>query len=477
MKLSDLTTEEWYARLNARRAQQRTEALKWWQYVDLEQPLHFIARILREQSDRFPPLLVAWPTLVLDSVDERLTIEGFRQAGSEDVVDELQDWRQINDLDEVEPEAHYAVMTSGMGFLLGGPGDDGTPMSTFEYPDQMAVEIDPRTRQVVAGLKVWCSDSDTNVEDRGALYLPGRAIEFELDDLKSGEVTEYGAWGETLLGDPRLPDVPIQPMYNRVRKGAGRSELVEIKPLVDAANQVATNMMAAIEHHAVGRKYLLGASEEDFVDENGNKIPLWKVATGDVWAVPHAKQERGEGAVPEMKIGQFAASDLRNFHETYKMLATVAASVYGLPPNYMGYVSDNPASAEAIRYSLDRLIRRTERRQIPLGGAWERHNRVLWAIAGNDPAEVRNLETVWRDPSTPTKAAMADAAVKLFSAGVIDDEQTWIDIGYGVETRKNLRDRRARIGGRVAADLVRADEFPLTPDTLPQVPSAPALTV
>jgi hypothetical protein len=58
-----------------------------------------------------------------------------------------------------------------------------------------------------------------------------------------------------------------------------------------------------------------------------------------------------------VKLGQFTASDLRNFHELSEDDRQLAASVYGLPPNYMGYSSDNPPSAESILYSLERLIR------------------------------------------------------------------------------------------------------------------------
>jgi hypothetical protein len=58
MKLSDFTPEQWYARLNTRRLAQRTACLRWWQYVDLEQPLVYVARILAEQDDRFPALLL-----------------------------------------------------------------------------------------------------------------------------------------------------------------------------------------------------------------------------------------------------------------------------------------------------------------------------------------------------------------------------------------------------------------------------------
>jgi hypothetical protein len=450
VKLSDLSDQQWYSRLNARRCTQADDAKAWWDYVDLEQPLHYVARILLEQKDRFPPLLIAWAELVLDSLEERLDLEGFRLAGQDSANTELSKAWQANDLDEGSGEAHYAALATGHAYLMVGPGEGNYPLITVEYPDQVAVEIDPRTRRPMAALKTWREElADITTVDRAVLYLPGRTIEFESGQPVSGGAQPLGDWARTIQGQQAMPLVPVVPMLNRPRRGVGRSELIALKPIVDAANQTATNMMAAIEHHALPRKWAVGVSEGQFEDENGNKIPAWKAAMGDVWAVPHSEQQNRSGVqAPEVKLGQFSASDLRNFHESIKQLATLAASMYGLPPNYMGYTSDNPVSAEAIRYSLDRLVKRAERRQRTFGGAWERAMRIAWTIMGNDPAEAIGLESKWRDPSTPTRASMADAAQKLAGGTpIIDREQAWEDLQYSEGQKDGMRRRFGSTGG------------------------------
>lgn len=476
MKLSDLTPEQWYGRLNTKRLLQRDQALKWWQYMDLEQPLVYVARILAEQSDRFPALLLPWPELVIETVEERMILEAFLLAGSDSPVEELTEWWQGNDLDELSSEAHAAAMASGQHFTMIGPGDGDIPMITIEYEDQVAVEIDPRTRQPIAGLKVWQEDGTLGGDTLGALHLwGGRSYEF-----RNGEVQEeidLGEWAARLEDDHTLPSIPIVPMTTGPRRGHGRSDLSALKPLVDSANQFATNMMAAGEHHAVGRKWAVGVTEKDFRDEQGKPIPLWKVALGDVWAVPHPKREHREEQVPEVKLGQFAQSDLRNFHESLKVIATFVASKYGLPPNYLGHASENPPSAESILYSLDRLVRRTEKHNLWYGGSWERTNRIGWAMKENDPAKLRRLEAKWRNPATPTMASMMDAAVKGVTSGIIDDEQAWIDLRYSAETIRGLRQRKARRGNQTAADLSELDQLPTTlPPVQQGVNGAPQLT-
>ncbi|MDQ3786266.1 MAG: hypothetical protein M3422_03365, partial [Actinomycetota bacterium] len=242
----------------------------------------------------------------------------------------------------------------------------------------------------------------------------------------------------------------------------------------DGANQFATNLMAAGESHAVARKWAVGVSESDFVDENGKQIPAWSAAMRAVWAVPHPEpQHRGE-QVPEVKLGQFTASDLNNFHSSLKTLGTFVASHYGLPPGYMGFSSDNPPSAESILYSLERLVLRTEARQGWDGSAYKKANRIAWAIMERDPEEIVEHEAKWRSAATPTLHSKMDAAVKGVGGGVIDAEQAWIDLGYSEQTKKGLRRRFAARGQQVNADLNELDQIPTT---LPPVGDAPALTV
>jgi hypothetical protein len=48
-------------------------------YYEGTQPLTYMhPDILREVKDRISPVIIAWPQLIVDSVEERLDVEGFR---------------------------------------------------------------------------------------------------------------------------------------------------------------------------------------------------------------------------------------------------------------------------------------------------------------------------------------------------------------------------------------------------------------
>lgn len=116
-------------------------------------------------------------------------------------------------------------------------------------------------------------------------------------------------------------------------------------------------------------------------------------------------------------VGQFPEANLQNFHDTLNALVRLVASLSGLPPHFLGYATDNPASAEAIRSSESRHIKRAERRQRFFGDAWEQVMRLVMLVRdGAVPPEALRMETMWTDAATPTFAAQADAVVKLYSA-------------------------------------------------------------
>ena len=63
----------------------------------------------------------------------------------------------------------------------------------------------------------------------------------------------------------------------------------------------------------------------------------------------------------------------------------------------------------------------------------------MLVIDGTIPDDAYKLETVWRDPSTPTFAAKADGVVKLAQAGILPIEQARADLGYSDVQREQMR--------------------------------------
>ncbi|MEV4246974.1 phage portal protein [Streptosporangium canum] len=397
---------------------------KWDAYYEGEQPLSYMApELIQELDERVRQVVIEWPRLVVDSVEERLDVEGFRYGKQADADAEL--WRiwQANDMDEQSQQGHLDALVMSRSYAIVGANEDDTttPIITVESALNVYAERDPRTRNVRAAVKRWTEEDEEGKVEHAALYLP---------DANVWWVKVKGEWVEDAdfpRDDHELGEVLVEPIVNRPRtkRPGGVSELKPIVPLSDAACKMATDMMVSGEFHAVPRRYAIGVGEEDFQDEQGRPVSALKRIIGRIWAIPKHKSDDG------VEVGQFPEANLSNFHETLKLLAMLVASLAGLPSRFLGHATDNPASADAIRSDESRLVKRSERKQRSFGGSWERVQRLVLLVRdGKVPAEAKSLETLWRDASTPTIAQKADAAVKLHTAKIVPLRQTREDLGY-----------------------------------------------
>lgn len=459
MKLSDLTDEEWFKRLSARRDREMTAIRDWWAYYDGTQPLYYLLKILEDQDDRFGALTINWCEKFIDSIDQRLFVEGFTLNGQDAPDDALWATWTRNDMAEYQSENNIASTVTSNSYVMVGPSDEGA-LITVESPDSMALEVDPRTRRAIGALKFYKADSEATLDDRAVLQIPNYSGEgSKLVEFESGKPvgSTQQAWMSKAQKLQSSPEIPVVQFPNRQRQCVGRSELRGLKPVVDAANFTATSMMATVLHHAMPRMLALQVAESLFLNQDGSvNREAVKNATGALWIIPAETDEDGNvpdnAPVPDIK--QLPASDLRNFHETLNTLARVGAGLCGLSPHTFGFgVSDNPASADGIRASENDLVTRVERIQIARGNGYERVMRLAMAVEGRDPAQATGLETVWRNPATPTQASKADAASKALASGISDLRQARVDYGYSATTIKAMEEREAE----AAIDPVTAE--------------------
>lgn len=426
------TDLEWVTYLSLQHDNEKKELEDLDRYYEGTQPLTYMhPEIFREIGDRIQPVVLAWPQLVVDSIEERLDVEGFRLPDEDSGDDDL--WRvwQANDMDEQTQIGHVDALVMRRYYVAVGSNEDDadTPLMTAESPLEMFADIDPRTRKPRAALRrVLEQDTLAQRSERYAtLYLPNSTVWYRWGQNGEG-------WVEIDRDDHNLGEVPVVPVVNRARLQSSRrnprtghvtrygtSELQPIIPLSDAANKVATDMMLASEFVAIPLRGLWGVSPEDMTDEQGNKLTAIQAMLGRLLTM----------ASTEGSEFEFAAADLSNFHNTIDQLARMVAAMGALPPNYLGLVADDAASADAIRSREARLVKRAERKQRAFGGSYEQAGRLVRRMQTGDwDPRYQRLEAMWRDASTPTESQSADAATKRFQSGITPLRQTRADLGY-----------------------------------------------
>src|SRR4051812_5859004 len=166
-------TPEWWRETLSKRLDDRAPRLATLQaYYDGRHPLAFASRRFREAfgglfrafADNFCPLVV-------DAVEERLNVQGFRvgtpgggrvtQAQAMETADQ-DAWRiwQANQLDAESQKAHTTALTqSEAAVIVWRDPEDGTPRITVESPLEVIVATSPVDRRKrLAALKRWVAD-------------------------------------------------------------------------------------------------------------------------------------------------------------------------------------------------------------------------------------------------------------------------------------------------------------------------------
>ena len=388
---------------------------------------------------------IGWPRTYIDSLEERLDVEGFRLGKGSDGDDKMWGWWQSNKMDVQSGLAHTEALVHGVAYItVSAPdskdplADPTTPVIKVESPKHMYAEIDPATDRVVRAIRVY-KDPDFPERDRATLYLPNVTILL----VRSSKGPQ--AWVEERSIKHNLGVVPVIPILNkkRLEETNGCSEIFpELRSQTDSAARLMMNMNATAELMAVPQRVLFGVDQEELLSATQTGAS-WEAYIANILAFGEANGT----------VTQLAAAELRNFGDGMTEISKLVAGTTGLPPQYLAFSQDNPASADAIRASESRLVKKCERKARIFGEAWEQVMKVCMLVMGEKlTSDAHKLETVWRDPSTPTYAAKADAVTKLVATTTPDGrslvplEQGRLDMGYSDRQILNMEewDRKAK---------------------------------
>lgn len=445
-----------FDRLNTELGAAQTKFDKADSYYDGMQNLEQLGLAIPPELMKFT-VIVNWPRITVDSVEERLDVKGFRT--SEEDAGDAELWRiwQANRMQEQFGLGVLDYLIYGRSYVCVGtnPDDPKTPLLTVESPRHLITDRNALGR-VRAALRSYAVVN--GVATRATLYLPDVTIHLASEGFAWEEVEEE-------RDEHGLGYVPVIPIFNRRRTSIpsgrtlqGVSEMEDVIPLTDSAARVLTNAQIAQETHAVPARGVLGATKGDFVDQEGNPLPQWAAYFGSVWAM----------ANPNAKTFQFDSSDMSNFERMVELYARQASAVSGLPANYFGLSADDAASADAIRSRETRLVRKAERKQVGLGSGISDVMRLVVKVRdGEWDSDLDDLETLWYDAATPTVAQRTDAVVKLHQATdasgrpLLPAKFAYEDLGWSPARIKRVMEERdrdvdpylARLSDKDAADV------------------------
>ncbi|MCY0926208.1 phage portal protein [Streptomyces sp. H27-H1] len=375
-----------------------------------------------------------WTSLVIDSPTERMGVDGFRfgkAKGSKSAKTADEDANRIwqeNSMDADSDLVHYGALSQRRAFVLVEEGDDGRPVLTHETPRQVAVEhAQGNRRKLAAGLKLW--RDDWTGQTRATLWTPTQVFEFTTKTDapvfggRAAALRGWDAFATPTASDGKRPNVlgavPLVPFINRrSRRPEGFAEHEDVLTIQNRINLSLINLIAAMKYGAFRQRYAAGLE----VDEDpitGKAIQPFQLDIRKLWTT----------ANPEVKFGEFDATDLRPYIAAVESAVQDLAAISRTPPHYLlGQVVN--VSGDALKAAETGLVSKVRDRQRNFGESWETVMRLAFKVLGDEQrATAYDAETVWRDPESRSISELADAAVKKASAGV-PWRQRMEDMGY-----------------------------------------------
>ncbi|WP_157695431.1 phage portal protein [Nakamurella panacisegetis] len=409
--------------------------------------------------------VAGWPAMAVDVLNEGLRAETLRVPSGAD-LGLGQMWTE-NNLTAESTMAHADCFIYGPSFAAlsaGVTAHEPEVLVSIESPTSTAAIWNRRERRVTAGLLL--DTDDTGTVTGASLMLPDQTI--TLGD-RDGKLTVLDRRVHN------LDAVLLVPLVNNPRTDRpwGRSE---INRAVIAFTAGATRTMLgaelAREFFGSPQRAVLGADEDTFKRADGSKVSPWEAYLGRFLAL--ARDE--DGNLPTVQ--QFAAASPQPYFDQIRMYSQLFSGETAIPASYLGFVTENPSSAEAIDAAQARMVIRRKNRALGFGASWANVGRLSLLIRdGSIPDEARAISTVWMEFGTPTPAATTDQVIKKVQANILpaDSDVTLEELGYSPETIERIHSdrRRGEAAGLISSlSTLAANSAPATPAAAPVV--APA---
>src|SRR5690625_3476802 len=313
----------------------RDGALKRQQIYDMKDDhINFGITIPPEIRKMFESTL-GWGAKAVDAIADRLVFRGFDNDNFN--VNEI---FKLNSADILFDDAKLSALINSCSFIYISEGDDDLPRLQVIQGSEATGILDPVTRLLTEGYAVLSRDEYGDPYE--ALYfVTGR--------------TDYYVKGK--LADSVNNDAPaplLVPIIHRPdsTKPFGRSRITPSAIYYQKyAKRTLERADITAEFYSWPQKYVVGTSQESEQMDN------WKATVASF--LEFTKDDDGDAP----KLGQFNVPSMSPFTEQLRTAASGFAGETGLTLDDLGFPSDNPSSAEAIKASHETLRLAAEKAQ------------------------------------------------------------------------------------------------------------------
>ena len=304
----------------------RSRVLLRYKYYDMKNGIKYFRTIIPQEFMWMSETL-GWCGKAVDSLADRLSFREFRNDNFD-----LNSIFAMNNMDILPDSAMLSALISSCCFVYISEDEGGYPRLQVIDGGSATGDPDPITGMLKEGYAVLTRDKNGN-PDLEAYFLPGRTEYYQKNRLTR---TDLNQAPYPLLVPIRYRPDAMRPFgHSRISRACMNLQQGALRTLLRSE--------VSAEFYSFPQKYITGLSQD--VED----MDKWKATIASILTL--TKDDDGDSP----KLGQFTQQSMSPFTEQLRTFASLFAGETGLTLDDLGFVTDNPSSAEAIKASHENL--------------------------------------------------------------------------------------------------------------------------
>ena len=371
----------------------RPRVLTRYEYYEMKNGIKDLSK-MTPPSMKWLSATLGWCGKAVDSISDRLV---FREFDNDTF--QLNAIFGANNPDTFFDSAVLSALISSCCFVYISPDEEGYPRLQVIDGSNATGIIDPITGLLKEGYAVLERDSETGAPTLEAYFVPERT-----DYVEKGK-EPYSVTHNVQY--PLLVPIIFRPDAKRPF-GHSRISRASMGIMQSALRTIRRSEISA-EFYSFPQRYVLGTEPDLEIDK-------WQATMSTLLNLT----KDSEGGTPQ--VGQFPQQSMQPYTEQIRTFAALFAGEAGLTLDDLGFVSDNPSSAEAIKASHENLRLTARKAQRTFGTGFLNVGYLACCLRDGFQYERRQLyltKPKWEpifEPDAAMLSSIGDGAIKLNQA-------------------------------------------------------------
>ena len=375
-------------------ANKRVRVLKRYEHYEMKMHVRDFNMTIPKEMQHLRNTL-GWCGKAVDSLADRLVFREFKDDNFD-----ITEIFQMNNPDTLFDSAILSALISSCSFIYISVDKTGYPRLQVIDGGNATGIIDPITGLLKEGYAVL--ERDENDSPKVEAWFKVGETEIITKGQSKTQVYKNKAPYPLLVPIIFRPDAKRPFGHSRISRAC--------MDIVSAAIRTVKRSEISAEFYSFPQKYVTGLSNDAEAFEN------WKATMSTFLAF--YKDDEGE----KPTVGQFQQQSMAPFTEQLKTFASLFAAETGLTVDDLGFVSDNPSSAESIKAAHENLRLIARKAQRTMGSGFLNVGYLAACVRDEFPYERKQLyltKPVWEpifEPDAAMLSNIGDGAIKMNQA-------------------------------------------------------------